>query len=160
MNIQANSVVSIDYTVTDEDGAVIDSSNGREPLVYLHGFNNIIPGLEKALEGKAQGEAFSVDVTAAEAYGPYQDDMIQEVPASAFQGVDKVEVGMQFTAQSQQGPVHVVVKEVKDETVTIDGNHPLAGKDLKFEGSIVEVREATEEEVTHGHVHGEGGHQH
>lgn len=160
MNIQANSVVSIDYTVTDNDGAVIDSSEGRAPLVYLHGFQNIIPGLEKALEGKATGDDFAVEVKSDEAYGPYQAEMVQEVPLSAFQGVDKVEEGMQFTAQSPQGPVHVVVKEVNDENVTIDGNHPLAGKDLNFKGSVVEVREATAEELEHGHVHGEGGHEH
>ncbi|MCH8531572.1 MAG: peptidylprolyl isomerase [Saccharospirillum sp.] len=153
MNIAAQRVVSIHYEVKDEDGVVVDSSEGREPLVYLHGHNNIIPGLEKALDGLSTGDDFDVVVQAEEAYGDYQDALVQSVPMEAFQGVEKVEEGMVFTAQTQGGPLQVTVTAIEADTVTVDGNHPLAGKALSFKGSVNEVRDASAEELEHGHVH-------
>lgn len=153
MNIAEQRVVSIHYEVKDEDGVVVDSSEGREPLVYLHGHKNIIPGLEKALEGLNVGESFDVTVAPEEAYGDYQDGLVQTVPKDAFQGVEKVEEGMVFTAQTQGGPLQVTVTNVEEETVTVDGNHPLAGKALSFKGEVADVRDASAEELEHGHVH-------
>ena len=153
MKIQNNSAVSFHYTLTDDDGIRIDSSEGQEPLGYLHGAGNIIPGLEKALEGKTIGDSLNVAVTAAEGYGEVQKELIQEVPKEAFQGIDTIEVGMQFEAQTGQGgTVPVTVIDVTDDLVTVDGNHPLAGKNLNFDVSIEDVREATEEEIAQGHV--------
>ena len=161
MTIKENSAVSFHYTLTDDDGQTLDSSAGKDPLAYLHGAGNIIPGLESALEGKKVGDAMTVSVRAAEGYGEVQKELIQEVPRESFQGVDSIEVGMQFEAQTGQGGnVPVTVTEVTDTIVTVDGNQPLAGKNLTFEVSIEEVRDATEEEQAHGHVHGVGGHQH
>jgi len=154
MKIQNNSAVSFHYTLTDDDGIRIDSSEGQEPLGYLHGAGNIIPGLEKALEGKTTGDSLTVAVTAAEGYGEVQKELIQEVPKEAFQGIDTIEVGMQFEAQTGQGgTVPVTVIDVTDDLVTVDGNHPLAGKNLNFDVSIEDVREATEEQLARGHLH-------
>ncbi len=153
-------VVYIHYTLTNDGGEVLDSSRGGEPLAFLYGAGNIIPGLEKALGGKTAGEQLQVRVEAGEAYGERDERMVQEVPRSAFQGVDQIEPGMAFNAQSNQGPVRVVVTAVSEATVTVDGNHPLAGQALNFDVEVTEVRAATEEEMTHGHVHGPGGHQH
>ena len=161
MTIKENSAVSFHYTLTDDDGQTLDSSAGKDPLAYLHGAGNIIPGLESALAGKSVGDAMVVAVTAAEGYGEVQKELIQEVPRDAFQGVDSIEVGMQFEAQTGQGgTVPVTATAVTDEIVTVDGNHPLAGKNLNFDVSIEDVRDATEEELEHGHVHGVGGHEH
>ena len=158
MKIQNNSAVSFHYTLTDDDGIRIDSSEGQEPLGYLHGAGNIIPGLEKALEGKTIGDSLTVAVTAAEGYGEVQKELIQEVPKEAFQGIDTIEEGMQFEAQTGQGgTVPVTVIDVTDDLVTVDGNHPLAGKNLNFDVSIEDVREATEEELANGHVNGLAG---
>jgi len=152
MKIQKNSVVSFHYALTDDEGKNLDSSSGGDPLDYLHGAGNIIPGLEKALEGKSAGDSLKVPVVAAEGYGEVQQELIQEVPKTAFQGVDAIEVGMQFEAQtSQGGTVPVTVTAVTDEMVTVDGNHPLAGVNLHFDVSIEAVREATEEEIAEGH---------
>lgn len=154
MNIQNNSAVSFHYKLTDDDGINIDSSEGKEPLDYLHGAGNIIPGLEKALEGKTIGDSLTVAVTAAEGYGEVQKELIQEVPKESFQGIDTIEVGMQFEAQTGQGgTVPVTVVAVTDELVTVDGNHPLAGKNLNFDVTIEDVREATEEQLARGHLH-------
>ncbi|MFQ3196614.1 MAG: FKBP-type peptidyl-prolyl cis-trans isomerase SlyD [Paraglaciecola sp.] len=153
-------VVSLNYTVKDTEGKVVDSSEGAAPMVYLHGQGNIIPGLEAALVGKASGEEFDVTVEPADAYGEYNEEMVQVVPRKAFEGVEKIEVGMVFTAQAQNGPVQLTVVKVETDDITVDPNHPLSGKTLHFSGSVIEVREATEEELTHGHVHGEGGVQH
>lgn len=159
MTVKNNAVVAFHYTVRDEDGVQMDSSEGKEPLTYLHGANNIIPGLEKALEGKAQGDSLSVTIEPAEAYGEYVDELVESVPMEAF-GENKVEAGMRFEAQTPNGPISVVVTDVQDDKVTVDGNHPLAGKSLNFEVTIDSVRDATEEELSHGHVHGAGGHEH
>ena len=161
MKIQKNRAVSFHYTLTDDDGNNLDSSAGTVPLGYLHGAGNIIPGLESALEGKSVGDSLEVAVVAAEGYGEVQQELIQEVPKSSFQSVDTIEVGMRFEAQtSQGGTVPVSVTAVTDDTVTVDGNHPLAGVNLNFDISIEDVREATEEEIAHGHIHEPGGHQH
>lgn len=160
MNIADQCVVSIHYEVKDEDGVVVDSSEGRDPLVYLHGHNNIIPGLESALVGLAVGDDFNVTVAPEEAYGEHQDGLVQSVPKDAFQGVEKVEEGMVFTAQTENGPLQVTVTQVADEQVTVDGNHPLAGKSLSFKGSVAEVREASADELEHGHVHSGDDHDH
>lgn len=160
MNITKDKVVSMHYTVKNTNGDVIDSSEGREPLLYMQGHKNIIPGLENALEGKVVGDKVEASIEPTEAYGEVVEELIQEVPRSAFEGVDKLEVGMNFQAQSEQGPVNVVIKKVDDEMVTVDGNHPLAGQTLNFNVEVVEVRDASEEELSHGHAHGAGGHQH
>lgn len=158
--IAENKVVTLDYTVKDEDGDIIDSSEGGDPLTYLHGANNIIPGLEAALIGKTAGEDFDVLIAPADAYGEYNEAMVQQVPMAAFEGVENVEPGMAFTAQTQGGPVQLIVTDVDGDLVTVDPNHPLAGKTLHFSGTIADVRDATEEELAHGHVHGPHGHHH
>ena len=129
-------------------------------MAYLHGHKNIIPGLENALIGKGVEDELSVTVTPEEAYGERHEQLIKEVPMQAFQGVDKVEPGMQFNAESPQGPQLITVTKVDGDTVTVDGNHPLAGVTLNFDVKVVEVRDASEEELSHGHVHGAGGHEH
>ncbi|GAA3922187.1 peptidylprolyl isomerase [Litoribacillus peritrichatus] len=157
MSISNQKVVTMDFKVSDTNGQVLDSSEGSEPLVYVHGANNIIPGLEKALEGKTVGDQVNVEIVAAEAYGEYHDQMVQEVPMEAFEGVDKVEPGMAFHAESPDGhPIQIIVTEVEGDKVTVDGNHPLAGKDLVFDVTVKDVRDATADELEHGHVHGPG----
>ncbi|WP_069383478.1 FKBP-type peptidyl-prolyl cis-trans isomerase [Halomonas caseinilytica] len=160
MQIAQNSVVAFHYTLTNDAGEVLDSSEGREPLTYLHGAGNIIPGLEKEMEGRAAGDKLQAQVTPEEGYGEVQPQLVQEVPRDAFQGVENVEPGMQFQAQTQGGPLMVTVTQVEGDTVTVDGNHPLAGQQLNFDVEIAEVREATQEEIEHGHVHGEGDQEH
>lgn len=157
--IKDDVVVKFNYTLTDSEGQVIDQSNGQ-PLAYLHGAANIIPGLEKALTGKTVGDKLTVNVPAAEAYGEYYAEMVQEVPREMFQGVENIDVGMQFQAQAEDGIQIVTVKAVQDDVIIIDGNHPLAGRDLNFDVEIVDIREATQEELDHGHVHGDGSHHH
>jgi FKBP-type peptidyl-prolyl cis-trans isomerase SlyD len=152
-------VVKFHYTLTNSEGEVLDKSEGQ-PLVYLHGAGNIIPGLENALTGKTVGEKLIVNVPAAQGYGEYNPDLVQEVPRQMFQGVDNIEAGMQFQAQTDDGVQIVTVKTVDGDTVIVDANFPLAGQDLTFDVEIVEVRDATSEELEHGHVHGEGGHHH
>lgn len=147
-------VVSMHYKLTDDEKNVIDSSEGAEPLAYLHGAGNIIPGLENALVGKVEGDTMQVRVEPAEGYGEPTPELIQVVPKSAFQGVDSIEIGMSFETQSPEGHVQrIVVKEVEGEDITIDANHPLAGVVLNFDVEIIEVREATDDELAHGHVH-------
>lgn len=154
MKIDENCVVSFHYTLTNEAGEKLDSSEGQEPLAYLHGAGGIIPGLEKELAGKAAGDSLQVTVQPEEGYGVRMDELVQDVPRTAFQGVEAIEPGMQFQAQGSQGQVQLVtVAAVKEETVTVDANHPLAGEVLSFDVSIEDVREATAEEVEHGHVH-------
>lgn len=160
MQIAQNTVVSMHYTLKDENGEVLDSSAGQEPLVFLSGARNIIEGLDNALQGKAAGDAMQVEVSAEEGYGPVHQELIQKVPRENFQGVDSIEVGMQFMAQTPNGQQPVTVIGVEEDGVMLDGNHPLAGKSLSFEVEVIEVREASAEEVEHGHVHGEGGHHH
>ena len=159
--IKENSVVTMHYELKDAEGEVLDSSKGQEPLVYLHGAGNIIPGLEEALVGKTVGDNVDAVIAPEKGYGMPVDALVQTVPKEAFgEEVSNVEVGMRFQAETEQGPVPVVVTGMDDATVTVDGNHPLAGKELHFNVSISEVRDASSEEVEHGHVHGPGGHQH
>ncbi|MCL4153429.1 UNVERIFIED_CONTAM: hypothetical protein GTU68_054404 [Idotea baltica] len=160
MKVAENAVVVIDYTLKDNAGEVIDSSEGAGPLAYLHGAGNIVEGLEEALEGKEAGAEVQASIEPSKAYGERHEDMKQEVPKELFGGVENIEAGMQFQSETDQGPVLVTVVEVTDDVVTVDGNHPLAGVALNFDVKIREVREATAEELEHGHVHGEGGHQH
>ena len=160
MQIEQNSVVTLHYTLKDNDGNIIDQSDDGN-FLYLHGAMNIIPGLENALAGKSAGDEFSVSVSPEEGYGAKDPERIQEVPKEVFENADEITPGIQFHAQGPDGnAVVVTVIEVKDEAVVIDGNHALAGVDLNFSVTVVDVREATEEEVSHGHVHGEHGHQH
>lgn len=161
MQITQNSVVSIHYTLTNDNGDVIDSSAGSEPLVYLHGAGNIIPGLENPLVGKKAGDVLQVRVAPADGYGEVVIELVQQVPMEMFQGSDTIEPGMTFQAQDQSGYLQrVTVTAVNDNSVTIDANHPLAGQHLNFDVTVVDVRAASQEELDHGHVHGAGGHHH
>ncbi len=156
MQISKNKVAAIHYTLRNAAGEVMDSSAGRDPLYYLHGNHNLIPGMEDGLEGKTTGDKFSLVVSPEKGYGHYQQDLLQNVDLSLF-GDQKVEVGMEF----QDNHRHTfVVKEISGKKVIIDGNHPLAGQELHFEVEVTEVRVATREEIEHGHVHGPGGHHH
>jgi FKBP-type peptidyl-prolyl cis-trans isomerase SlyD len=161
MKVEKNYVIAIDYTLTDDTNQVIDSSSGQEPLEYLHGHGGIIPGLERALEGREAGDKITVTVSAGDAYGERDEKLVMNIPLSRFDGVEPVEKGMQFEAQTPDGHRVVTVTGVNDKTVTIDGNHPLAGMDLNFEVTIKSIREANAEELSHGHVHSHGhGHGH
>jgi FKBP-type peptidyl-prolyl cis-trans isomerase SlyD len=160
MQIANQRVVTLNYTLTDDDGQVIDRSQGGE-FAYLHGASNIIPGLEQALSEKEAGDKLTVRITPDEAYGERNDDLTQVVPRDMFQDPEQIETGRQFQAQSPNGDMlTITVTGVDGDNVTIDGNHPLAGKHLNFDVEVVGVREATSEELDHGHVHGAGGHQH
>ncbi|MFT6099098.1 MAG: FKBP-type peptidyl-prolyl cis-trans isomerase SlyD [Arenicella sp.] len=159
--IKENSVVTMHYELKDSEGEVLDSSKGQDPLVYLHGAGNIIVGLEEQLVGKTVGDNVAAVVSPEKGYGMPVEALVQTVPKEAFgEEIDKVSVGMRFQAETEQGPVPVVVTAMDETMVTVDGNHPLAGKELHFDVSIAEVRDASAEEIEHGHVHGEGGHQH
>ena len=159
MNIEQNCVVSIDYTLKNDAGETLDSSDGKAPLAYLHGHNNLIRGLESALQGRQTGDSFEVSIAPEEAYGMPNEQLVQEVPRSAFQGVDNIEPGMRFQTSAEGGAMMVRVTAVNEDSVTIDGNHDLAGQTLHFSVNIKEVRQATEQEIQHGHVH-DGGHDH
>ncbi|WP_320824294.1 peptidylprolyl isomerase [Reinekea sp.] len=155
--IAENKIVTLQYSVQDSDGTLIDSSEANDPLVYMHGAHNIITGLESALLGKANGESFDVVIEPVDAYGEHNAELVQVVPKSAFEGVEQIEAGMVFTADTPNGPMQLTVTAMEGDDVTIDPNHPLAGKTLHFTGSISDIRDATEEELEHGHVHGAGG---
>jgi len=150
-----NPVVSIHYTLTNKAGEQLDSSIGAEPLTYLHGAGNIIPGLENALADKTVGDKLTVTIEPEDAYGERNEEHIQTVPREMFQGIDNIEVGMQFQADSSNGPAVVTITGVEGDNVTVDGNHPLAGEQLTFDVEITEIRSATETEMEHGHIHGE-----
>lgn len=156
MKISKNKVAAIHYTLTDNQGTVLDTSDGREPLHYLHGAGNLITGMEEGLEGKSKGDKFSIKVPPSKGYGDLDPSMTQSVPRSAF-GDQPVKKGMKFSTGS--GAV-VTVVDVGLDSVTVDANHPLAGVELNFVVEVMEVRDATAEEVSHGHVHGPGGHHH
>ena len=160
MQIGDQKVVTLHYTLTDNDGKVIDKSEDGS-FAYLHGASNIIPGLEDALAGKSAGEEMSVSVSPEQAYGVRDEAMLQQVPKNMFEDASQIAVGTQFHAQGPNGEMLVVtVMEVEEEHVLVDGNHPLAGVELNFDVKIIDVRDASEEEVEHGHVHGPGGHHH
>jgi FKBP-type peptidyl-prolyl cis-trans isomerase SlyD len=160
MQIATNTVVTIDYTLKDDDQSVLDTSQGQEPLSYIHGIGNLIPGLEKALAGKSEGDRVQVTIAPDDAYGERDEDLLQAIPRERFERANEIEVGMQFHTQSDEGMQVVTVVGVDGDNITIDGNHPLAGKTLHFDVQIVGVREASADEISHGHVHGEGGHHH
>lgn len=160
MQITKDAVALIHYTLADDEGATIDSSAGGEPLAYIHGNGNLIPGLERELEGKGEGDKLDVKISPVDGYGEFDKSLIQRVPRRALKGVGNLHVGMQLHAQSERGTRAVTVTQLAGDMVTLDGNHPLAGKNLNFKVEIVGVREATEEELSHGHVHGPGGHHH
>jgi FKBP-type peptidyl-prolyl cis-trans isomerase SlyD len=150
MSISQDQVVSIHYTLRDDAGEVIDRSAEGEPLAYLHGHGNLIPGLERELTGRKPGDG----------YGDYDQGLVQRVARRALKGIADVRVGMRLQTHTPQGPRAVTVTQVSGDLVTLDGNHPLAGKNLNFEVEVAAVRPATEEELAHGHVHGAGGHHH
>jgi len=160
MQIAKNTVARFEYTLTDDKGTVIDTSEGQEPLAYVHGKGNIIPGLEEEMEGKTAGDAFKVSIPAAKGYGERDENMVHDIPRTELPPDVQVEVGMQFQAESEHGTHLLTVVGVAEDTVKMDANHPLAGVTLNFDVKIVEVREATAEELQHGHVHGPGGHDH
>jgi FKBP-type peptidyl-prolyl cis-trans isomerase SlyD len=160
MQIENKRVISLTYTLKDNDDNVIDQSNDGS-FCYLHGASNIIPGLENALAGKAAGDELSVSIPPEEGYGVRDDERIQDVPRNMFPPEQEIEAGMQFNAQSPEGQsIVVVVTKIEEDTVTVDGNHPLAGVQLNFDVKVMEIRDATAEELEHGHVHGPHGHAH
>jgi FKBP-type peptidyl-prolyl cis-trans isomerase SlyD len=156
MQITKNKVAGIHYTLRDNEGNVIDTSDGREPLYYLHGSGNLIAGMEDGLEGKTQGDKFELKISPDKGYGEKDPTMTQKVPRTAF-GDQEVKKGMKFS--TDRGGV-VTVTDVGLDGITVDANHPLAGVELNFAVEVMEVRNASDEEITHGHVHGPGGHQH
>ena len=160
MSISQDQVVSIHYVLRDEAGEVIDRSGAGEPLAYLHGRGQLIGGLERELTGHEVGDRLQVKIAPADAYGEYDQALVQRVPRRTLQGIASVRVGMRLQAQGPEGPQALTVTQVTGDMVTLDGNHPLAGKHLNFEVEIAAVRAATEEELAHGHVHGPGGHHH
>jgi FKBP-type peptidyl-prolyl cis-trans isomerase SlyD len=156
MQVADNMAVSIHYTLTNDDGDVLDSSMDDEALVYLHGEGNIISGLEQALHGKAVGDKFNVRLMPEDAYGEFLADRVQVISRTMFDGVEDLEIGMQFQADVSDGPGIVTIIKIDGDDVTIDGNHPLAGQPLTFDVEVIAVRAATSEELEHGHVHGAG----
>jgi FKBP-type peptidyl-prolyl cis-trans isomerase SlyD len=160
MSITQDQVVSIHYTLTDDAGEIIDHSAEGEPLAYLHGRGNLIPGLERELTGKSAGDKLRVKIPPADGYGAYDAALVQRVPRRALKGVADLRLGMRLQTQTAQGARTVTVTQISGGMVTLDGNHPLAGKNLTFEVQVAAVRAATAEELSHGHVHGAGGHHH
>jgi FKBP-type peptidyl-prolyl cis-trans isomerase SlyD len=160
VEIMADRVVLIHYTLKDDKGGVIDSSAGGEPLAYIQGHGNLVPGLEKALEGKQDGNTLAVSIAPADGYGIRDAALVQRVPKRSLQGSGEIKKGMQFQARTEDGMRLFTVTAVVGDMVTLDGNHPLADQTLNFDVEVVSVREATTEELEHGHVHGAGGHHH
>ncbi|MEQ8688623.1 MAG: peptidylprolyl isomerase [Imperialibacter sp.] len=159
MKIGKEKVVSIHYTLKDNEGTTLDSSVGDQPLLYIHGIGNLIPGMEEGLDGKTKGDKVEIKVSPEKGYGVRDERMIQKMPRTAF-GDQKVEVGMQFNAGTKNGQQVVTVTKVEMDGITIDGNHALAGVDLNFSVEVLDVRDASKDELAHGHVHGPGGHHH
>lgn len=161
MNIEKNTVVSADFELFDREGRLIDSSEANGPLVYLHGAEQLLPALEEALQGHAMGDELSVELTPEQAFGERVEALVDRAPRANFPGVEDIESGMRFQTEMEDGSQMVVtVTDVDDEWVTVDGNHELAGMDLRFELKVADVRNATDEEIAHGHVHGPDGHHH
>ena len=160
MPISKDSVVTIHYTLKDDDGTVIDSSRDGDPLTYLHGHGNLVPGLESQLEGRDAGDTLTATVNPEQGYGGYDKALVQQIPRRALQGIGNLRVGMQLRSNTPQGPRDFRVTRMVGDMVTVDGNHPLAGQNLNFDVDVVEIRAATEEELAHGHVHGPGAHHH
>jgi len=160
MQIADDMAVLIHYKVANADGEVLDTSEGDEPLAYIHGQGDIVPGLEQALLGKSVGDKVQVTVSPELGYGVREEGKVQTVPRDAFESDAQIEPGMRFQAESEDGDVIVTVTNVSNDEVTIDANHPLAGQTLSFDVEVVSVRPCTDEELAHGHIHGPGGHHH
>ena len=161
MKVGKDKVVLMHYTLKNDAGDVIDSADGADPVPFLQGHGNSIPGLESALEGSKVGDKLDVSIEPEEAYGLRMQDAIQEIPSSALQGIDEVKVGMQLQSQDQDGNAFLVnVTKIEDDKITVDANHPLAGQTLHFSVSIESIRKAEAEELSHGHVHADGQHNH
>jgi len=160
MQIAQHKAVTINYTLTNDKGEVLDTSDGGDPLAYIHGAGALISGLESALEGKGAGDSLKVSIKPEDAYGMRDDSMQRVVPREAFGGEVELEVGMVFQSSGEQGPKMIMVTAIDGDDVTVDGNHPLAGEQLNFDVEVVGVRDATTEELEHGHIHGPGGHEH
>lgn len=160
MSVAKDKVISIDYTLTNDQGDVMDSSSGKEPLAYIHGSGGLIPGLEKELDGKVVGDKLVAIVAPEDAYGVFSDELVQEVPLENFQEKSEVKVGAQFQVQNDGHVSIATVTAVGENSATIDMNHPLADQTLHFDVEVMDIRDATKEELEHGHVHGAGGHHH
>lgn len=161
MKIAADKVVTLHYTLKSENGKEIESSLGGEPLAYIHGADNLLPGLESRLDGKVKGDKVSGVVPAGEAFGDYEPELVEEVARSEFDEDEELVVGKEFQYDDEDGNVgHVRILEIGPDVVKIDGNHPLAGQALAFDVEVLDVRDATKDELSHGHVHGAGGHHH
>jgi FKBP-type peptidyl-prolyl cis-trans isomerase SlyD len=160
MKIAKNKVVGIHYTLTDKQGNTLDSSDGRDPLYYLHGNGNLIPGLERELENKEKDDDLKVTIQPEDAYGMRDDKMVYVVERSKFPDPNSIEPGMTFTSHGEEGAINLTVVKIEGENVTLDANHPLAGQELTFDVKIMDVRDPSDEELDHGHVHGPGGHHH
>jgi FKBP-type peptidyl-prolyl cis-trans isomerase SlyD len=160
MNVADQKVVSFHYTLFNAQGVELESTRDRQPMSYLHGARNIIPGLESALTGKAAGDRFQVTIEPADAYGERKPGNIQRIPAKHFRDPRRLEPGQAVSIQTQRGPVQASVVKVGRFNVDVDANHPLAGQTLTFDVEVTAVRDATGEEISHGHVHGAGGVQH
>lgn len=160
MNISQNTVVQFHYTLKDESGASLESTSGSDPVTYLHGHNNLLPGLENALEGHGTGDKLSVTLSPDDAFGEPRADSHLEVPLDHLMGATEWEAGMVAVVNTNHGQRQVTVVRVEENVATVDTNHPLAGKTLVFDVDVIGVRAASHEEVSHGHAHGEGGHQH
>jgi len=161
MSLELNKVVTFNYTLKDEEGTVLDSTANKDPLTFISGTSQILPKLEDALGEMLIGGKKNVKIGAAEAYGEYDEKAVQNVKKEQFPPDAKIEVGVRYVANSpESGQMPFVIKEVKEKDITVDFNHPLAGKDLEFDVELVDIRDATAEEIQHGHVHGPGGHHH
>ena len=160
MEIEDKKVVSFHYTLSNGQGEELESSRDRQPMSYLHGARNIIPGLEQAMVGKTAGDAFSVTVEPAQAYGERNDANLMRIPSKRFGDTRRLEPGQLVSLQTSNGPVQATVVKVGRFNVDVDANHPLAGQTLTFDVEITDVRDATQEELDHGHVHGPGGVEH
>ena len=160
MKISKNKVVSIDYTLTDAKGEILDRSSEGQPLQFIQGQGHLIPGLEKVLEGKGAGESLKADIPHVDAYGARDEALLQIIPKENFEDISDLRIGMELEAESDDGVRIITVVGIDGDKVVVDGNHPLAGIDLSFDVTIVGVRDATADELGHGHVHGPGGHHH
>lgn len=154
MNISKHTVGTFHYTLTDNSGQILDSSSGREPLSYIHGIGNLIPGMEEGLEGKSTGEKFHIKVSAEKGYGVKEEDLVQQVSRAQFADDRELQVGMRFRTPAGVS----TITHIENDIIILDGNHPLAGVELNFEVEITAVREATKDELAHGHVHGPDDH--
>lgn len=153
MIVSENKVVSINYTVKTENGELLDTTEGREPLTYIHGKGRILPSIEEALEGKTTGDSVYVEVGPEDGYGYYYEELVFKVEKEKFSKIENLEIGTQVQLSTESGPAIFVVTDITDDYVTIDGNHPLAGKTLLFEITITDIREATEKELKEENIH-------